>query len=48
MKKSFLPSFSKGLIAFGFCAAVVAMTACSESSSSGGGADRGWSGLTEN
>jgi hypothetical protein len=42
MKKSFLPSFlpsfSKGLIAFGFCAAVVAMTACSESSSSGGGA----------
>lgn len=38
MKKSFLLSFSKGLIAFGFCAAVVAMTACSESSSSGGGA----------
>ena len=38
MKKSFHPSFSKGLIAFGFCAAVVAMTACSESSSSGGGA----------
>ena len=43
MKKSFLPSFlpsfSKGLIAFGFCAAVVAMIACSESPSSGGGAD---------
>ena len=38
MKKSFLPSFAKGLIAFSFCAAVVAMTACSESSSSGGGA----------
>ena len=42
MKKSFLPSFlpsfSKGLIAFGFCATMVAMTACSESSSSGGGA----------
>ena len=38
MKKSFLPSFSKGLIAFSFCAAAVAMTACSESSSSGGGA----------
>ena len=34
MKKS----FTKGLIAFGFCAAVVAMTACSESSSSDGGA----------
>lgn len=39
MKKSFLPSFSKGLIAFGFCATMVAMTACSESPSSGGGAD---------
>ena len=35
MKKSFLPFFTKGLIAFSFCAAVVGFVACGDDSSSG-------------